>query len=431
MKNSLIPFLLVLAVFSSLSGVGRTQTTEPVFPDLEQTTPIPDEFTDAETGLRILHLSRFSTNYGSVIYFTYNTFSGDSQLTLINSQYKDKWRHLYTFDFDKMTTAPLVTDRLTQNQVVVAKSGNVYFQADNAAWVVRLKGGEPRKLCNLPARWAPGIGFTVNVDETLLVGGSTDTEPSEAAKMTTGEFRYGPNVLFTVNIKTGELKVIHRANAWLGHVQFSPTDPDLLMFCHEGSWEKVDRIWFINPSKSKTNPDGTVTSNAWIAYHRTEPREIVGHEFWRPDGKTIWFQQSYRGRPEPGFYLTSMEIETGKITQYTMDEAYFGIHQTFSPDGSFLISDGTAKKGTRDKGPSKYISRLTIPTGRSTKLKGEHLATLHANDYAVEPNPHVSPDNRWVTFTATLHGTPQAYAVELPRNTASADGQVEKQSKGE
>ena len=30
---------------------------------------------------------------------------------------------------------------------------------------------------------------------------------------------------------------------WLNHLQFSPTDPTLLMFCHEGPWHKVDRIW--------------------------------------------------------------------------------------------------------------------------------------------------------------------------------------------
>jgi oligogalacturonide lyase len=48
-------------------------------------------------------------------------------------------------------------------------------------------------------------------------------------------------------------------------------------------------------------------------------------------------------------------------------------------------------------------------------LKGEHLASLQNNDYRIEPNPHVSPDNRWIIFTATIHGTPQAYAVEMPK----------------
>src|SRR4029077_4167731 len=94
-----------------------------------------------------------------------------------------------------------------------------------------------------------------------------------------------------------------------------------------------------------------------------------------------------------------------------------GIHQTCAPDGTFMISDGLGAKGDTKSGRDKYISKLTLPTDGSNIIKGEHLVNMGANDYAVEPNPHVSPDNRWVIFTATLHGTPQAYAVELPKKS--------------
>ena len=109
----------------------------------------------------------------------------------------------------------------------------------------------------------------------------------------------------------------------------------------------------------------------------------------------------------------SMDVATGKVTKYTIPEGFGGIHETFSPDGTFLVADGGAPKG-KNRGNGKYISKLTLPTDGSNVLKGEHLVTMQDNDYAVEPNPHVSPDNRWVIFTATLHGTPQAYAVEMP-----------------
>ena len=110
-----------------------------------------------------------------------------------------------------------------------------------------------------------------------------------------------------------------------------------------------------------------------------------------------------------------MEVATGKVIQYEIPEGFRGIHQVFSPDGSFLVSDGG---GEKESGPNKYLSKLTFPTDGSRVLKGEHLASLQKNRYVIdgvkiEPNPHVSPDNRWVIFTATLHGTPQAYAVEL------------------
>lgn len=403
---------LFVAFMALLPALGSAQTTEPFSPGKVQTEPIPDEFVDPQTHLRVLHLSRFKSNCAGVVYFTYNPFSADSRLALIDEQYKYKWRYLYTFDFASMTAAPLVTDRLTQNQVVVAKSGNVYYQADNAAWVVPLKGGTPRMLCDLPARWAPGIGFTVNADETLLLGGSTDTDASVAATLSSVQIETGPNVLFTVNINTGQLKVIHRDNRWFGHVQFSPTDPDLCMFCNEGNWEKVDRIWLIHPSKSTTDAAGKVSSDARVAFHRTEPREIAGHEFWQPDGKSIWFQHTFRGSAHPQAFLSSMDVASGKVTDYQIPPGFGGIHETFSPDGSFLVSDGNGKGKT---GPEKFISKLTLPTDGSHVLNGEHLVTMQDNDYTVEPNPHVSPDNHWITFTATLNGTAQAYAVELPR----------------
>ena len=49
------------------------------------------------------------------------------------------------------------------------------------------------------------------------------------------------------------------------------------------------------------------------------------------------------------------------------------------------------------------------------ELRPIKLCSMARNDYkAAEPNPHVTPDQRWVVFTATFAGTPQAYAVEMP-----------------
>jgi oligogalacturonide lyase len=372
---------------------------------------IPDEFTDPQTHLRVVHLSRVANDRSGVIYFTYPCITADSRLALIDTQFEDKWRHLYSFDFQTMAIHPLVADRLTQDQVVAPATGHLYYLADDAAWVIDMHGGLPRKIADIPARWSPGAGFSVNADETLLLGASSDvdrpahaptTAPAQHGKTSTIEQTFSqhlPNVLFTVNIKTGEVKVIHRINTWLGHVQFSPTDPDLLMFCHEGPWGSVERIWMMRLSKGEP----------YLLYKRNEPREIVGHEFWAPDGKSVWFQQDFRDGKRA--FLTGQNLETGKLTQYTVPEGGRSIHYAWTPDGRFFIGDGQGKTAT---GPDKYLSLLT-PEG--DHLKVTHLCSLQKNDYAVEPNPHMSPDNRWVIFTATLFGTPQAYGVEVPAGT--------------
>ena len=102
----------------------------------------------------------------------------------------------------------------------------------------------------------------------------------------------------------------------------------------------------------------------------------------------------------------------GEIKEYSIPPEASAIHQAISPDGKFFIGDGTAAKGGNNS--TKY---LTLQVPADDTLKVTKLCSLQKNDYTqCEPNPHTTPDNHWVIFTATLFGTPQAYAVELPRS---------------
>lgn len=51
------------------------------------------------------------------------------------------------------------------------------------------------------------------------------------------------------------------------------------MFCHEGPWHEVDRIWTLDVEK-RDSPR--------LIHKRTVYREIAGHEWWGPDGKYIY-----------------------------------------------------------------------------------------------------------------------------------------------
>src|SRR6187402_2892368 len=92
--------------------------------------------------------------------------------------------------------------------------------------------------------------------------------------------------MFTVNTATGDQVIIHRSTDWLNHLQFSPTDPQLLMFCHEGPWHRVDRIWSMRLGDAQPQ----------LVHHRTMNMEIAGHEFFSVDGRSIWYDlQTPRG----------------------------------------------------------------------------------------------------------------------------------------
>ena len=72
-----------------------------------------------------------------------------------------------------------------------------------------------------------------------------------------------PLVLFTIRLepgperrrRPGDMKVLLHSTDWVNHLLFSPTDPQLLMYCHEGPWQKVDRIWMIHTDGTQQHAD--------------------------------------------------------------------------------------------------------------------------------------------------------------------------------
>jgi len=139
-----------------------------------------------------------------------------------------------------------------------------------------------------------------------------------------------PTTLFTIDLKSGKVfNLLEHRTDWLNHLQFSPTDPTLLMYCHEGSWQQVDRIWTIRT-------DGTQNQ---LVHKRMMEMEIAGHEWWGADGKTIFYQLRF---PRGGrvSFTASYNVETTGRTwlQYNADQS--SIHDNSSPDAKLYCGDG-------------------------------------------------------------------------------------------
>ena len=149
--------------------------------------------------------------------------------------------------------------------------------------------GRVTTLAPIPPR---GSMVSINADETLVAGTYIEgtagkdygaervmptgmsgplVQPVNKAKMMEERLAaHLPMVLFTVDLKTGKMTTLLHSTDWINHLLFSPSDPTLLMYCHEGPWQKVDRIWTIRT-------DGTENT---LIHKRTMAQEIAGHEFW-------------------------------------------------------------------------------------------------------------------------------------------------------
>jgi oligogalacturonide lyase len=238
-----------------------------------------------------------------------------------------------------------------------------------------------------------------------------------------------PMELFFLNIQTGGIKKSDRCNDWLNHLVFSPTDPDLLMLCHEGPWQKVDRIWTIHA-------DGTALTNI---HKRTLAMEIAGHEFWGTDGQTIWYDlQTPRGED---FWVAGCNVTTGQRTRYHLQRDEWSVHFNVSPDGKIFCGDGGGAGMVAHAENGKWIylfHPVLVPDTAGTNIDGtglirpgvfkaERLVNLAKHDYALEPNARFSPDGKWIIFRSNLSGKSQVYAVEVKKADEKWPGSGEAQ----
>jgi oligogalacturonide lyase len=210
-----------------------------------------------------------------------------------------------------------------------------------------------------------------------------------------------PMALFTVNAATGEIKTFGYAYASLNHLQFSPVDPTLLMFAHEGTWHEVDRIWTIRT-------DG---SGLKLMHQRMMDMEIVGHEFWGHDGKTIWCDlQTPRSQV---FWIGGINIESGLEVHYQVQRDWWSVHYNVSRDGTLFAGDGGDPGQVAFAKDGQWLNLFRRQ--HDGTLTREKLVNMSKHNYDLEPNVNFTPDGKWVVFRSNMFGPEQIYAVEVAK----------------
>jgi len=413
MKQKIWIITLSIAFFLSCSQLEITQL------ETGSQQPMPLEWIDKDTGHKIIRLSRMEGNNRS-FYFHNNPFvpalaDEGNKMVFYNSQqqpqsdrrYRERERrqlftvNLKTLEIDQLTDHP----GPISGEIVGKKRREVFYQSRDSVFTVNIDNHDKRLVYVFPDT-IKGFITTINADETLLAGVYSVPEKGEILRQYPRKGNYFvrifeaklPHTLFTIKIETGEFNIVYSDTAWLNHIQFSPKDPNILMFCHEGPWHLLDRIWLIDIG----------TGNVRLMHKRTVDREIAGHEFFSRDGKTIWFDlQIPRGET---FYLAGVNIETEQEKHFAMKRDEWSIHFNISPDQTTFCGDGGDSTQVARAKDGRWIY-LFQPEGDS--LKAERLVNMKHHNYDLEPNVHFSPDGKQVIFRANFEGLDQVYAVEI------------------
>lgn len=219
-------------------------------------------------------------------------------------------------------------------------SGTVYFIQDEDICAVDLIGNL-RILAKVPAGQV--TAFThVSLDGRRLVVPTTDARALDYNRLIKGRPDYDidarvqqENLVSTLHVydtQSGVEILSERVpRAWITHVQFCPTDPDIILYNHE--WPAdcgIRRIWLFNArtrAHTRMRLEGAGRSKAdWVC-----------HEVWAANGDELIYHGGFSGG---AYFVGKVNRDGSNRVELAFPPEYrkYG-HFNISPSG-LLVCDG-------------------------------------------------------------------------------------------
>ncbi|NIJ21064.1 oligogalacturonide lyase [Sphingomonas naasensis] len=447
-RRTVLKGLMSGAVAGPALASAAAQTATP------QGGPAPREWIDRKTGRRVTRVSPDAG--GGKLYFYKNAWTPQGDLMAISTP-----EGIALVDGKTLRPRLLVKNPKADLMFAARRSREIFYSISDpgeaqpmdrprTVFAVDVDSGRERRICRIPN----GQFNALNADDTLLLGfvayGSQPLQPDVAdprnRRFDQAEYaangpdgkplnfarakgvrmlqrwaaRY-PMEIFVVDTRSGARRVLHKTNEWIGHTQFSPTDPQQIIFSHEGPWHRVDRMWAIRA-------DG---SGLRKLHQRTMNFEIFGHEWFGPDGKQVFYDlQTPRGQV---FWVASVDLASGRRVYRRVERDDWSVHFNTSPDGRLFAGDGGDAEMVAHASDGKWLVLLrpeAVPDAdpesdrdeliHTQIMRRERIVDMSAHDYRLEPNVSFSPDGKRVFFVSNMHGKNHVYAVEVGRSIGAA-----------
>jgi oligogalacturonide lyase len=288
-----------------------------------------------------------------------------------------------------------------------------YYWWQNELFELDLESLHERTIYQAPPDKVLGIHATTSADGRYICNTIRDRIESDSPELEYPYFKFPelhPSRPFTqiirIEVATGNTEVVHEDYRFITHVNFSPTLPQILTFCHEGPWNLVDqRIWGLNIE----------TGQVWKIRPQTDNRYSIGHEYWFADGLHV----GYHGMPRPGSDLHEVHVYGySKWDNSDNFETPFPFHSTHFAGNNemMLVGDGTAAVPTGAHWNVSSQPYIQLFHREGSNYSGPKLLATHRctfNHQHSHCHPRFTPEGTHVMFVSDATGYANIYMVEV------------------
>ncbi len=362
---------------------------------------------DPVSGATVRQLTNYRA-HSNHSYFTYPCWYDNGRKLVVASD-RDNRVNLFGVDLESGALTQLtdwdpakVSNRHSLSKNPIREEIGFFY--DDAVQVLDLATLKTRRLMERPKGYTGNLADFTADGRYVVTGFSQDLSDRFPVDLLNGYIGFNEihaanphSTVWRIPLAGGVPELVYEEHYWLGHFNASPKLPNVMTFCHEGPWHKVDnRIWGLD----------LTTGKAW-KIRPTNPGDTVGHEYWMSDGEHI----GYHG----GIWQKSGIFGSIRYDNTDHVEAPFNGHcWHFHSHGlDLVVGDGNAQE------PYLLAWRFRDGVFEGPKVLAWHRGSFHTQQLHVHPCVHANGTK--VLYTADPQGYGQVYIVDVPEWDALPD----------
>jgi oligogalacturonide lyase len=210
-------------------------------------------------------------------------------------------------------------------------------------------------------------------------------------------YQHPSSVIMRINMENGQPAAVWGERMWISHVLIHPSQPDTILFCHEGGGAVKQRMFTVNAA--------TKLARTAQPLFPMRPGEFTVPEYFTRAGE-VGFQYEVEREGRMEYYNAFIRTDGTWIRQYLLPGPRPG-HIQSNSDNTLIIGD-RGFLSPDDKQGGNYMSLMTHGNGIAhvrRLCRHQPGPTQHSHGH-----PVFSPNDRWVLFNSRI-GTKENIAM--------------------